>query len=167
MLTPVRDEYQIVDRLLPQPTLRQAMVIAGKSAALLLMHFIRAPLALTRAILGPLSAELRTARQRREILGALRFNYGAPMSPRETVSDPLYQRYFQRLDKSLYTKVLEKRLLEAIEEFLDTRGLDTSEFNETRQTIENHGVFVADGGTFKAGSVAVRKGARASAKKKR
>jgi hypothetical protein len=80
---------------------------------------------------------------------------------------PRYQRYFQELDKALYAKVLEKRLLHAIVEFLDSRGIDTSEFNERKQTIENHGVYVADGGTFTADSVAAGQGARATAKKKR
>ena len=167
LLTPVRDEFQVVDRLLPHPNLRQAAFIVGRSTVLLPMLLVRAPVAFIRFLISPFSSALRSARQRREILGALRFNYGAPVSPRETVSDPRYQRYFQELDKALYAKVLEKRLLHAIVEFLDSRGIDTSEFNERKQTIENHGVYVADGGTFTADSVAAGQGARATAKKKR
>lgn len=160
LLTPVRDEFQVVDRLLPQPTARQAVVLAGKSAAMLLIYLVRAPMALAKAITRPLAAELRTARQRREILGALHFNYGAPVSPRETVSDPQFQRYFQKLDTSHYVKVLEKRLLDAIVDFLEARGIDTSEFDERKQTIENNGLYVA--GNLVAGSVAVGAGARAT-----
>jgi hypothetical protein len=165
LLTPVRDEFQVVDRLLPQPNPRQALLLAAKSAAMLVIYLARAPMALTRAIIGPLAAELRTARQRREILGALRFNYGAPVSPRETVSDPNFQRYFQKLDTSHYVKVLEKRLLDAIVEFLQARGIDTSEFDERKQAIENNGLYVA--GNLVAGSVAVGAGARATTRSSR
>lgn len=165
LLTPVRDEFQVVDRLLPQPTPRQAAVIAGRSAAMLPVLLVRAPVACGRFLTGPLSAALRTARQRREILGALRFNYGAPVSPRETVSDSSYQRYFQQLDKSLYKKVIEKRLVHAIIEFLESKGLDTSELSERQRTIENHGVYMT-GGILMANNLAVGTGAQATSGKK-
>lgn len=160
LLTPVREEFQVVDQLLPHPNPRQAVTIAAKSAAVLPMYLVRAPVALAKAIVSPLTAELRTARQRREIRGALRFNYGAPASPRETLSDPNFQRYFQKLDTSHYVKVLEKRLLDAIIEFLEARGIDTSEFDERKHTIENNGLYVA--GNMVAGSVAVGSRARAT-----
>jgi hypothetical protein len=162
LLTPVRDEFQEVDRLLPQPTLRQAARIGGRSLLRLPGRLLRAPGAVGSLLLGPISTARRTARQRREILGALRFDYGAPMSPRETASDPQYQRYFQALDKDLYLKVLEKRLLQTLVAFYDLKGIDTAELIERQSTIQNHGVYVAGGGSLIAGSVAAGAGARAT-----
>jgi hypothetical protein len=162
LLTPVRDEFQEVDRLLPQPTARQAARIGWRSLLRLPRSLFRAPGAVVRFLFGPVSDRRRMARQRREIRSGLRFNYGAPISPRETVSDPLYQRYFQKLDKDLYVKVLEKRLLKALVEFFEFKGIDTAELVERQSTIQNHGVDIAGGGALIAGSVAAGAGARAT-----
>lgn len=160
LLTPVLDVYQEVDRLLPQPTLRQLSRIVGRCLRQLPMALVRAPLALGRAAVSPLSRQLRQARQRREISSALRFNYGATSSPREWAADPLYQRYFQQLDKDLYAKVVEKRILQAIIEFLEEKGIDTSELIERQTTILNQGVYVT-GGTVNAQNIAAGTGAKA------
>ncbi|MFD3403906.1 hypothetical protein ACFWUU_24685 [Kribbella sp. NPDC058693] len=162
LLAPVRDEFQEVDRLLPQPTLRQAIRIGGRALRRTPGHVLRAPFAIAAHLLSPVTAALQRSRQRREIFSSLRFNYGAARSPRETASDSRYQRYFQQLDNDLYTKVIERRLLQSLNRFLESKGIDTAELSQHRTTIENHGVYVADGGTVKAESLAVGTGARAS-----
>ena len=164
LLTPVRDEFQEVDRLLPQPTLRQAARIGWRSLFRLPMLVLRAPFAVTKFLISPMSTARRIARQRREIMSGLRFDYGAPVSPRETASDPRYQRYFQKLDQELYTKVLVKRLLHTLVEFFEAKGLDTSELVDRQTTIENHGVYVAGSGTLVADSVAAGAGAQAKSR---
>jgi hypothetical protein len=161
LLTPVKDEFQEVDRLLPQPTVRQAARIGWRSLVRLPMRLFRAPSTVGRFLTSPLFTAVRNARQRREILSSLRFNYGAPASPRETVSDPRYQRYFQQLDQDLYAKVIEERLLQTLVEFYEAKGIDTAELVERQSTIQNHGVYVAGGGTLVAGSVAAGAGAQA------
>lgn len=45
-------------------------------------------------------------------------DFGASLSLREKVSFPGFKHYFQRLDKEMYFKVVEKQILEAIEQFL-------------------------------------------------
>lgn len=166
LLTPVRDEYQIADRLLPEPTLRQALVLAGQAVATLPILLLRAPGAARRFFTGPYTASRQRALQRRQITGLLRFNYGAPSSPRELVSDPHYQRYFQQLDTALYAKVLEKRLLHSVAEFFESQGIDTSELLEKGQTIENHGLFMQNA-TINADALAIGKGAKAKSRKKK
>lgn len=162
LLAPVRDEFQEVDRLLPQPTMRQAIRIGGRALRRTPGHVLRAPFAIAAHLLSPVTAALQRSRQRREIFSSLRFNYGAARSPRETAGDTRYQRYFQQLDNDLYTKVIERRLLQSLNRFLESKGIDTTELSQHRTTIENHGVYVADGGTVKAESLAVGTGARAS-----
>jgi hypothetical protein len=162
LLTPVRDEFQEVDRLLPEPTARQAIRIGSRALRRTPGHVLRAPLAIAAHVLGPVTAARRRARQRREIVSSLRFDYGAATSPRETVSDRRYQRYFQELDSALYTKVIEKRMLQAVEQFLKSKGIDTFDLNQRQAVIQNSGVYVGAGGTVNAGSVAAGTGARAS-----
>jgi hypothetical protein len=161
LLTPVLRRYQEVDTLLPQPSFRQLLRIARRSFTPALVGLFLAPFAVTRAIFAPLRRHRHRARQRREITTALRFNYGPIMAPREVVSDARYQRYFQQLDKSLYSKVVEKRLLEAIVSFLDDKGVDTHELIERQTTILNNGVYITGRSTVNAQSIAGGLGARA------
>jgi hypothetical protein len=163
LLGPVRDEFQEVDRLLPEPTARQAIRIGWRALRRSPGHVLRAPFTVSAHLLGPVTAARQRARQRREIVSSLRFDYGAPRSPRETVSDHQYQRYFQKLDGELYTKVIEKRMLQAVERFLESKGIDTVELTQRQAMIQNNGVMVAAGGTITAGSIAAGTGARATA----
>jgi hypothetical protein len=162
LLAPVEEEYQEVDRLLPQPTARQMTRIAGRSAARTPLRLLLAPVTVVRAVGAPLSRSLRLARQRREITQALRFNYGSSVSPRERAADTHFQRYFQQLDRDMHLKVVEKAVLEAIVSFLDDHGVDTSELRQRQTTILNNGVFVTGGATVNAGSMAAGTGAQAS-----
>jgi hypothetical protein len=161
LLTPVLERYQEVDNLLPQPSFRQLLRIARRSFTPALVGLFLAPFAVTRAIFAPLRRHRHRARQRREITTALRFNYGPIAAPREVVSDSRYQRYFQQLDRSLYSKVVEKRLLEAIVSFLDDKGIDTHELIERQTTILNNGVYITGQSTVNAQSIAGGLGARA------
>lgn len=162
LLTPVRDEFQEVDRLLPQPTVGQALRIGGRALRRTPGHLFRAPIATGAHVMGGATSELQRVRQQREILTALRFDYGAPISPRETVSDPRYQRYFQKLDHAWYTEVINRRLLQSLNGFLESKGIDTAELSQRQTTILNNGVYVAGGGSVTAGSIATGSGARAT-----
>lgn len=161
LLTPVLERYQEVDRLLPQPTFRQFMHVVRSSLRRMPVNLFTAPFAVGRAIVGPISRTRRRARQRREITTALRFNYGTTASPRELASDRNYQRYFQRLDKEMYAKIVEKRLLQAMVGFLDEKGIDTHELIERQATLLNNGILVTGGGTINAQNVAAGEGAEA------
>ncbi|WP_344176352.1 hypothetical protein [Kribbella lupini] len=162
LLTPVRDEFQEVDRLLPQPTVGQALRIGWRALRRTPGHLFRAPIATGAHLMGGATAELQRVRQQREILTALRFDYGAPTSPRETVSDRRFQRYFQKLDHAWYTEVINKRLLQSLNGFLESKGIDTAELSQRQTTILNNGVYVAGGGSVTAGSIAAGSGARAT-----
>ncbi|TCC18279.1 zinc ribbon domain-containing protein [Kribbella speibonae] len=163
VLPPVRDEFQEVDRLLPEPTARQAIRIGGRAVRRTPGHVVRAPFAVVAHLLGPVTAARQRSRQRREIVSSLRFDYGSARSPRETVSDRSFQRYFQQLDGALYIKVIEERMLQAVEQFFEAKGIDTAELTQRQTVIQNNGVLVTTGGSITAGSVAAGTGARATA----
>jgi hypothetical protein len=86
------------------------------------------------------------------------FDYGAKISIRESATSTEYRRYFQKLDKEMNFKVIERRILDSIVEFLDSKNIDTSDLQNRQQWILNEGVIVS-GGSIEAESVALGKGA--------
>jgi hypothetical protein len=90
------------------------------------------------------------------------YNYGAKVSLRESAADQRYRVYFQRLDKDMHLKMVEKRLLDALVEFLDEHGIDTSGLKERETTILNNGVMIS-GGSLQAENLAVGDKAQAVA----
>lgn len=100
-------------------------------------------------------------RQRRKLIAKNPlFNYGAVTSLRQALSSNEYGHYFQSMDADLYSKLFEREILDTLVEFLDARGIDTSDLKERQTTILNTGVLV-QGGDIKAESLAVGKGSRA------
>jgi len=101
----------------------------------------------------------RNSQEREEYLKAKNsptFNYGAKYSIRELVSSNSYQQYFQVLDKDKYLKIIEKRVLNTITDFLDKHNIDVSEFKERGNQILNNGIVIT-GGSLKADNIAVGK----------
>jgi hypothetical protein len=162
-LTPVREIYHDVDRLLSRPTLRQTIRIGAKVALQTPKLAVCSIPSVARAALGPITHARQLRRQRREILAELSFNYGATVSPLELASDRKYQRYFQLLDKDMYAKVVERRIFEALVEFFELHGIATDDLVARQLTILNNGVLVSGQGKVEAGSLAVGEGARAAA----
>jgi hypothetical protein len=63
--------------------------------------------------------------------------------------------YFQFLDVARHLKIIERRLLASIEEFLKTKGVDTSEFAARAEVILNNGVLNKGSGTINVSDSAV------------
>jgi cell division ATPase FtsA len=99
---------------------------------------------------------------RRHIRTRPLFDYGAVTSIRQQGMSREYRRYFQKLDREMYSKIVEKRILDSIIEFLDGRNIDTSDLKDRQTTILNNGVILS-GGSIQAESFAVGTGARARA----
>ncbi|MDP4511349.1 hypothetical protein [Nonomuraea turcica] len=89
------------------------------------------------------------------------FDHGVFFSAREWASDERYQRYFQKLDSEMYTKVVEQRIFDALVEFLDKHNIDTGELVQRQTTILNNGVMVTGNGSINAQNVAGGTGAHA------
>ena len=79
---------------------------------------------------------------------------------REKQAGNSYRVYFQRLDKEMHVKIIEQHVIDFLAEFLAARNVDTSELRAKGETIMNFGVIIS-GGSVRAGSVAVGKGASA------
>jgi len=51
--------------------------------------------------------------------------------------------YLQRLDASKYAKLLERRINEAVIDYLRDQGIDTSEYENRVNVFTNNGVMIA------------------------
>ncbi len=160
-LPPVRGSYHAVD-VLPDvltPERRLELLLTSLPTT--------GPLLRSSAFNAVSQARFETRRAKRELreLRAIeqdpQFDYGAGMSVREEAMNPTYLNYFQVLDGQRVTKALTRHTLNAIREFLDAHGVDTTDFQRQQQTILNHGV-IQQGGTSVIGNQAVGQGANAT-----
>jgi hypothetical protein len=99
-------------------------------------------------------------RSRKAILQAGSYNFGWPMSYRETWSSDNYERYFQQVDNDLYTKMLKEALLDGLIESLEKRNICTAGLAEATTRIFNDGIILT-GGSVQAENLAV--GSKATA----
>lgn len=164
LLTPIKSAYHEIDDLMSRPTFKQLRELAARSLRETPGLALRSIPAVADLLLEPIQRSRLERLQLREIREHRAFNYGARSSLRERASDNGYNRYFQRIDKDRYAKVIENRVLESIIGFLDEHGIETFDANQRRTTILNSGVLVTDGGTLTAGSVATGPGSRATSR---
>jgi hypothetical protein len=120
------------------------------------------PFRSVQGLIAPLTKALAEASTRRAIRENLTFDYGATTSVRQAGTSDKYRLYFQRLDKEMYLKIVERRLLDEIIAFLEGKHIDTSDLKERSNVIYNSGVIVS-GGSVSAESMAVGHHARATA----
>jgi hypothetical protein len=159
LLPPLNDACHIADRISPTPGWRD-------HAQLLFGSLLMTPLALLRAFgaVGHLF-EWRTVEKRRKEarIQAERdpsYDFGAPPSVRQSQASGSYRQYFQQLDRDMYLKVIERRLLDSLTAYLDEHDIDTADLRVQSMTVMNNGVMI-NGGTLQAENVAVGAKSRA------
>ena len=162
LLKPLGQDFHQIDQLRSKPSSKDCQKIAFET---MLKSFSYGN-DVIQSTVGK-SAENRQKKRKRkeieeEILYNNAFDYGAETSLRERVSQGnSYSQYFQVLDKTMYLSSIERRLINSIIRFLDEKNIDTSELNETKSTILNHGVIVS-GGSFEANSLSVGEKSKAA-----
>ncbi|MDF3143383.1 MULTISPECIES: hypothetical protein [unclassified Streptomyces] len=152
LLAPVREKYRTVDRLLDSPTFRQWCRLVGEAGARTPILLVRAPFALLRDLFAPLERHRAQRRQERSIRMRT-FDYGSKFSLREQASDRFFHRYFQSLDRELYAKTIEHRVLDALVQFLEDHNIDSSDLIQRQTTIYNSGLFAGRDISIKRSSV--------------
>ncbi|WP_407917133.1 hypothetical protein [Kitasatospora sp. NE20-6] len=140
LLAPVREQYRAVDSLLDAPTFRQWCGLVGQAGLRTPILLIGSPFSIIEAIFSPVSEQHQQLRQER-LIRLRQFNYGSEFSLREAASDQLYYRYFQMLDRELYAKTIEHRVLDALVEFMEDHNIDSSDLIQRQLTIYNSGLF--------------------------
>jgi hypothetical protein len=74
-------------------------------------------------------------------LSAAGGDFGTEISIRQMASAPSFSSYIEELDAEKYNKMISRLLLETVQEYLDSKGVDTSAFGNSAQTIINNGDF--------------------------
>jgi hypothetical protein len=165
MLVPVDEMHRRVDSMNPVPSWRDWVRLLALSMAKTAFIWIVWPFYMFVLLAHPVRAWLHEREVRNMIRENPAFNHGAATSLREmTCTSNLYRRYFQKLDKEMYTKILESQILDCIVHFLDERNIDTSELKEAQTRIINSGIIVTGGSSVAADTVAVGRSTAVSAK---
>lgn len=118
-----------------------------------------APFLLLERVMKIFQESSQRRKEERRILEDPSFDYGATFSCRQWASPHQYRRYFQKLDKEMYFKVLEKNILDSILTFLEENNIDVSELKQRQAMILNNGVIVS-GGSMTTENLAVGEGAK-------
>lgn len=160
LLPPIHDKYRAIDELPTLPAWRKTGGLLAQAAWLIIPLWPTAPIRLLGAAARPLERSGRRQRALRTIREGQNFDYGATTTLREIAASTSYRRFFEMLDKEMYVKITQRHLLETIIAFLDRKNIDTTDFNEQRNTILNNGVMVS-GGSITAESLAVGERAQA------
>jgi hypothetical protein len=159
LLTPVGERFRKVDSLSPELTFRRAVqttLLAAIGATFLPLW---APFLLLERVMKIFQESSQRRKEERRILEDPSFDYGATFSCRQWASPHQYRRYFQKLDKEMYFKVLEKNILDSILTFLEENNIDVSELKQRQAMILNNGVIVS-GGSMTTENLAVGEGAK-------
>ena len=155
VLPPIIAEYRIVDELptLTRPALVWRTISRGKLN--LIADTVFAPFRLIRT-------GIRAIQWQRETRNPAAFPvypFGARESVRELGSINGLGGFIQRLDADKYTKLIERRLTEAVLDYLEAKNVDTREYRAQATSLISGGALIT-GGTFH-GPIAV--GTEASA----
>ena len=148
LLPPVRQKYREADRLTSAPAPRQVARLLGQAATLAPGQLVGSVPYVLAMVAEPLGAWLKARRDARQIRLERSFNYGAVLAPRELAHENRFYRYFQRLDKEMYVKIAERRILDSIQDFMRRHGIDTSEFAESQTVLINNGLITSGNAKF-------------------
>jgi hypothetical protein len=155
VLPPLQERFRILERMNAELSWR---AFAAEVGAWLLSVPVFAIEAL-RLLLGILdwpvrALGLRESARKRALRDDPSTDYGCHQSLRSWASSNSYGNYFQKLDKEMFVKTIEGRLLDALQQFLDEKGIDTTDIRARQETILNSGVIVS-GNNFQESNVSI------------
>jgi Inner membrane component of T3SS, cytoplasmic domain len=160
LLPPVKEQYYKIDSIQPSLSIQKIGELLAQSAVTMPLYWLFSPFMLLSAIFRPLQRASEHAAIKRAIGENPSFDYGANSSIRIHASSTEYRRFFQKLDREMYVKIIERQILESIIDFLDRKNIDTTDLKEQRAMILNTGVIVT-GGSVTAENIAAGEQARA------
>lgn len=157
VLPPLWEMYQEIDDLLLSPTMPQVSKLARHSLR-------RLPRTLRGCIPNSLNGLLaeqafrrKMDRQEKEMREKFTFDHGTEISIREAASELRrvkgglalgYHRHFQLLDEQMWTKTVEKRIIDALAEFLTDHNIDSRELQSRAEQVSNTHVHIGGDATL-------------------
>lgn len=166
LLTPLAQRHRQIDTILP-PTgstlieLAMTSLLAGPFVAIFGVLSVLWRMYSAFEEMDLFGGQRRHRQREKEMRRNVLFNYGAITSLRQQLGSSVYDHYFQKLDKEMYIKVIDKQIIEAITDFLEKHNIDISDIKERKTTILNSGIIV-QGGEIKAQALAVGSESKAS-----
>jgi hypothetical protein len=146
VMPPIRRAFRVVDVLPSYSTgqiLLQAITEEGLGA---LTSAITGPIRAIVSVGRMIGAALRITDSPRERLRFTVYDYGARLSIRQRAADRRFHTFMQELDVDKYTKLVERRLNEAVLDYLDNEcQIDTSQYRQQASMIMNSGVIITGG----------------------
>jgi len=159
VLPPLGDSYRAIDSIPRKMTFRHFWQQVSRAFIMGVINIAWSPLSLFISVSSGIEEVFGRGRMEREVRDNEAFDYGVGASLREKEAGNI-GNYFQMIDRIGCIKVIEKELLNATIDYLDERGIDTSELRDREATILNTGIMIS-GGNFTAQSVAAGSGAQA------
>jgi hypothetical protein len=151
-LAPCRGRYRIVDQV-GGTSLARLLGDAGRAMFAAPVLLVAAPRGLVRAAADLVTVSLAGLTTNKRVKKG--YDYGAKMSLREWGASEVARDPMQSQDIVKYGRVVERRVLAAILDFLEDRGVDITELRQRSQTILNAGAVATSGGTVNVGGDAV------------
>ena len=161
LLSPLKEEYYQIDTEQSALTPTKLWRLARQSFLPTFSLLLRSPIRVFTWAFREQLAQTRNERVGQFIQNNQAFDFGTSTSLREVASSSEYRRFFQRLDKEMYVKIIERQILESIADFLTEKNIDTTDLREREAAIFNNGIIV-NGGSFQGSSLAAGQDAQAS-----
>lgn len=141
-LLPCRDDYQVFDDRTGPLAADDYLRATAQAVTHLGSMVLKAPLRLLQDLMIRIEARSRgTGNQ---------LMYGARISLREEASSGMIHSHIQEQDILKYKRIIERRVLAAVFDFLNAHHVDTSEYQERALTVLNAGAI-----NFGSGSITV------------
>lgn len=141
VMRPIRGAFHVVDAL-PRTMHAEWIPKVMRAAAVAATDAIAAPLRLIPGLLHNTLLNRRMDRATRDAGEYLVYDYGARRSIRELGSASGYTSYMQELDWQKYSKFVERRMNEAVLDYLAAAGVDAAEYRERVRIVQNTGVMI-------------------------
>ncbi len=145
-LPPCRDGFRVVDDEKNTGTAaRLRAVVRGLANTPRIVG--NAPINLVRILLDKIAHSANVAS------GSFRrgYDYGARVSVREMGSAPLFEHSLHNHDVTKYSRIIERRILADVTDFMEMHGVDTSELRARAFNILNNGALNLGTGNFSMG----------------
>jgi hypothetical protein len=142
-LPPCDERYRVVDHLGGTGAVAYLRAL-GRGIAEAPRVVALAPINLVRAIVDPLAArrfssEGAAGRANRRAAVTRGYDYGAQVGVRELGAAPITRNHVQTQDVYKFKRIIERRVLASVLDFLESRGIDTTEYRQRALTVLNAG----------------------------
>lgn len=142
VLPPLKGPYYAINRLNRRPRPHELFRLVLTSIARTPVLWLEAPIKVAKWMARPITRARREQQVAQEIRENRKFDYGATGSVRESGSDKDYAKFFQKMDIERDHKVIDRHLLTSIVRFLQGKGVDTAELEQSIRLIHNRGFWV-------------------------